>query len=118
MITGRDKWTGLVLSDRIYEINKMNVILNDQTEFQTLSQQKDCTERIEQQLTGSNKLLEENNFLTPDRFEDIKPVGTHIPIARYVLLSWLLEDILQKFRFTSDASSECTFQIFNHSQQC
>ena len=59
--------------------HEMNVILNDQTKFQKLSQQKDCTERTEQQLTGSIKLLKENNFITSDRFEDIKPVGTHIP---------------------------------------
>ena len=79
MITRPDKGTGVVLWDRIEYINKMNVTLNDQAKFQKISQQKDCIERIERQLTGSIKLLKENDLITSDRFEDIKPVGTHIP---------------------------------------
>ena len=79
VIAKPDKGSGVVVMDKLDYVTKMNDIISDTTKFQTLTDVKDETDKVERSLTRCLRTMKEQNLISPTLFEQLKPTGSCIP---------------------------------------
>ena len=79
VITKPDKGTTVVIMNRGDYVKKMELILQDKSKFQALSQSKDMTKHIESQMNKLLKSIKHKSIITSEIYEEVKSIGTHIP---------------------------------------
>ena len=79
LICKPDKGTGIVLLDKDDYVTKMNTILNDETKFRKMPNEKDRTPTIEKSLSKVLSRIKQNGFIDSTTFERVRPTGTSIP---------------------------------------
>ena len=79
LLTKPDKGAGIVLMNKNEYIEKMMLILGDESKFKRSKDGKDRTTATENQLAGCLKQLRSQNFISEKTFQKIKPRGTIIP---------------------------------------
>ena len=79
MICKPDKGTGIVLLDKDDYVTKMNAVLNDETKFRKMPNEKDRTPTIEKSLSKVLSRIKQNVFIDSTTFERVRPTGTSIP---------------------------------------
>ena len=79
LICKPDKRRGIVLLDKDDYVTKMNTILNDETKFRKMPNEKDRIPTIEKYLSKVLSRIKQNGFIDSTTFERVRPIGTSIP---------------------------------------
>ncbi|KAA3678154.1 uncharacterized protein DEA37_0006302 [Paragonimus westermani] len=79
LISKPDKGAGIVLLNKADYINKIRTILDDQTKFRKMENEKDKTPQIEKAISKSLRCLKQRGIIDSTTFERIRPIGTTIP---------------------------------------
>ena len=61
-------------------VKKMEIILQERSKFQALSQSKDLTRYIESQINQLLKSTKQRITITYETYEEVKPICTHIEV--------------------------------------
>ena len=79
IISRPDKGAGIVLMDKSDYVDKMHILLSDQTKFRKMETEPDRTPSIEKAISKRLRILKQNGYIDSSTFEQLRPVGTNIP---------------------------------------
>ena len=74
-----DKGSGIVILNKSDYVSKVESCLSDRTKFQSLSTNKDETDKVEKQLTYCLKQLLTEGYISGTTYEELRPTGSTIP---------------------------------------
>ena len=78
LLSRPDKGSGIVILNKTDYIDKMDTILADESKF-LKTNEKDCTKKVEAELTNCLKRLRDNGHISITQFDNLKPTGCIIP---------------------------------------